>query len=224
MVGFATLASYNLTQLAPLRKRKPRSERGRWILQHRKALWILCAVSLGIVGALATKLSLYDWLNFGHLFLLSLFYDDIIGNIPLRKIPYAKPFFITYVWTMTCAFPPIYDSGDLSLLWTLPECFLFIFGLCVLFDFRDVHEDRELGIKTFATKLSPVRIKALAFACVLASAIYFKAKTGANLTFISLYMAAFALLTLRIKSESGEHAYLLGVDGMIALKLLWLIP
>lgn len=220
LVALATFASYNAAQLAPLRLRRPFNERGLWIKDHSRLLWGFSLFALAGVGFLALRLSLADWLNFGHLFVLVLLYENTFGNKPLRKIPYLKPFFISYIWTMTCALPPFYDSWNPELLWHVPQCFLYMLGLCVLFDIRDQKEDRALGTKTFATRFGARNSKAISLVLMaLSLAALVLLQQGLSVIFPIIYFGLVTALTLALKNDSGEYAYLYGVDGLIALKL-----
>lgn len=236
VIGLATFACYNLVQLGPLRKRAPLGERNTWIFKRRKGLWIMTGIALLCVSLVATQLSLYDWINFGHLFLLALLYESIFDHgplrKPLRKIPYTKPFFIAYIWTMSCAFPALYDLGfALSAtgghLWILPECFFFISGLAMLFDLRDANEDKRLGVKTFPTQLGPKRAKMIAGVFLFLSlALLFKNSletTALSIWSLALYAAAVAAVATMVKNDSPESGFLYGVDGLIGLKGLLLL-
>lgn len=227
LIALATFASYNVAQLAPLRFRRPFNERGLWIKEHSRSLWAYSSIALVGVALLALRLSLADWLNFGHLFVLVLFYENTLGNRPLRKIPYLKPFFISYIWTMTCALAPFYDSWNPELLWHVPQCFLYMLGLCVLFDIRDQKEDLALGTKTFATRFGAGYSKGFSLILIaLSLAGLVLLRQELSIIFPILYFGMVMALTLALKDDSGEYAYLYGVDGLIALKLgalLWAI-
>lgn len=227
MIALATLASYNFVQLAPLRKKAPHGVRSQWIFRNRKPLWGLCVASLGLTMLLSLRLGLYDWINYGHLFILALLYEDTLGNKPLREFPFLKPVIIAYIWTMACALPPILDavfaSGQAQLFILLPECFLFIFSTCVLFDLRDRSEDMSTGIKTFATVYGFKQSKLLALICFSASSIMLWLFGFAPALALLVYSAFFCLLVAKLNKDSGDMPYLLGVDGFLGLKLFLLL-
>lgn len=220
LVGLSTFALYNIAQLAPLRKRGPQNERGLWIQARSKFLWAGALSSLCAVAVLSVQLTLWDWLNFGHLFLLGLLYEDVFGNKPLREIPYLKPFFISYIWSMSCALPPVYDAWNPELLWMPLECFLFMLSLCVLFDIRDAREDKALGVKTLAVRFGPAPSKRTA-AALLALSLFILAPFSAIPPWtLAVYGAVWLLVCAGLRAGSKEYAYLYGVDGLIGLKTL----
>ncbi|MEX0799109.1 MAG: hypothetical protein WD025_06675, partial [Bacteriovoracaceae bacterium] len=167
LVGIASFISYNAVQLIPVIKEGPLNERAEWMLLHSHGLFAAMALASGAILTLLPQLSLFDWLNYGHLFFLTLFYEKVVADFSLRSAPMLKPFLISYVWTMACAFPQIYEGQDNW--WMLPECFLFIFALSALFDIRDIETDKSQGVKTFATELSPSMVKWIAGASMFLS-------------------------------------------------------
>lgn len=222
LIGLATFASYNITQLAPLRLRDPLTPRGWWLKKHSKTLWRMSLIALAMITLLSTQLSLYDWINFSHLFVLSLVYENTFGNTPMRKIPYIKPFWISYIWAMSCALPYAYDSKNWSLLWQTLECFLFILSLCVVFDIRDKFDDLTNDTKTFATKLSLKNVKLISFLIFVAAFAFLIGLYKINLIGAIIFALTYMAILWVAKPNSKESLYLVGVDGLIILKLLLL--
>ncbi len=78
-------------------------------------------------------------------------------SVFLRRIPFAKIFFISYCWMWTTATAPLALHG--SPLWKAMlhpiswERFAFIFALTVPFDIRDMDEDARAGLKTLPNVL-----------------------------------------------------------------------
>lgn len=222
LVGLATVAAYNFTQLVPLRFRDPINERGQWIKERSKGLWALSLLCLLLCAALSYYLSLKDWINFGHLFILCLVYENSFGNRPARKVPYIKPFYISYIWTMACCAPVIYDVGAWDKLGLVAECFFFMLSLCILFDLRDIKEDESLGFATLANRLELSQVKALSFALMALSLVYLGATGASSWRQIALYIGLYGLVVWRTKESSSEYFFLYLVDGMILVKALLL--
>ncbi|MCO4754389.1 MAG: hypothetical protein KC478_07890 [Bacteriovoracaceae bacterium] len=219
-IFLATFISYSAVQLFPLKNKQPRSERSQWILSHRKVLiWSMSLCSV-LILALIPLLDLEDILNFAHLFVLALFYEQVISSKNIRSIPYAKPFLISYVWTMACAYPSYSES--LPML-ALLECFLFIFSLCLLFDLRDIEDDKAQDVVTFATRFGAAAVIPLASISFIAALILVFNLFEVGLISWILFLAIGIVTILKSRPSTADLYYLLAVDGLIGFKLLLLV-
>lgn len=219
IIGLGTFISYNIVQILPLLKRPPISERGRWIQARQKALWFLIGASTVGIGLLSQFLGLKDILNFSHLLLLSLLYEGVVLRKGLRSIPFFKPFLISYVWAMTCAFPVF---GTYTVLPTI-ECFLFIFSLCLLFDLRDVQDDLRQNIKTFANRYGSLAAKMLSVSSLLASVLLLLMFTDLSILLLTSFLMLGIVLISTANERSSDLYYLYLVDGLILVKLFLLL-
>ena len=113
VIFLGTLASYIGVQLIPMHKNKATSQRSIWIKEQKVILYSFLAASFFGIFASLQYLENFDLLNFTHLFILVLFYEKIFLNEKeLRKIPYLKPFIISYVWACVATAPQIFLSLD----------------------------------------------------------------------------------------------------------------
>lgn len=163
----STLLFYNFSLYLSLPKTvvKTPFARTNWILNHKKFFYgfsFICALALIYFGL---QLDFFTQIFLVIIGLISALYAFPIFKyhnkwVNLRSIPYAKVFFISFIWLMSTFWLPILDSqlsGELSATHNLPirsiHRYLFLF-LCTLpFDLRDAKADKYYGIKTFSTQL-----------------------------------------------------------------------
>lgn len=169
--------------------------------------------SIRFIGAL-------DYINYIHLLVLSLLYEGP-KSFNIRKIPFLKPFIISYIWTLSCIAPYYYDYIIFPSPIFIIECFTFIFGLCLFFDYRDTEKDQYEDIKTFANVLDLKQIKKILFVLwgfsTIFAFIYFC--FSYYLILMTLYHL---IIIIKLKEDRPNWYYLLLVDGVIILRGLLL--
>lgn len=148
------------------------SARLTWIRRNR---WVhLVFFFAGLVGAVYYGIVLathWRWL------LLSAFITFLYSapKIPhpwfriLRKIALGKTIFLAFVWMYVTTLLPLQLSGKpwrTDFYFFAASRFFLIYAICILFDHRDRHYDRSIGIRSLVTWLSERGI-ALLFACSL---------------------------------------------------------
>jgi 4-hydroxybenzoate polyprenyltransferase len=151
--------------------------------------------------------------------IISLLYFLPFSN--LRSIPFLKSFIIGLVWTLICVVAPLepqfYHRQQVYF------CFsqlLFITALCVLFNIRDVEQDKLAGTHTVPV-LYGVKI-ARAFT-ILLLLVYLADSYLSQPPFL-FFMSSFTTFLLgvyfTVSSRPGRHSffYLLGVDGIILVQ------
>lgn len=182
---------------------------------HRTLLFIafLCLIIMALVikyfGAL-------DLINYTHLFFLSLFYDAFEG-VRLRKLPYFKPFLISYIWMMSILGTYYYDNIIVPSPVFAIEFFLFIFSLCLMFDYRDRKLDEADGIKNIVNKLSLKQFKVLLLIFFILSSVFSLCYFCFSY-FLVLNLIAHLALIYFLNDKREALYYLLGVDGLIILR------
>lgn len=219
IIGLATFMAYNIVQIMPLFKRSPISERGQWIFRHRKPLWTCIGICLLLITVLSQFLILEDIVNFAHLLLLSLLYEGTVTKKGLRSIPFLKPFLISYVWAMSCAFPVFGFYANLATV----ECFFFIFSLCLLFDLRDIQDDSRQGIKTFATSYGTGVTKVLSTSSFLIALLLVLSFSSVSYILLGVFSSAGILAIYKSAKNTSDLYYLYVVDGLILTKLFLLL-
>ena len=111
---------------------------------------------LGLAIFCVHSLSLTQFLILSCASFTLVFYERVISQFHLRKIPYTKPFIISFTWATLCTFFHIEDIQNLSNLFVnFLDCFALILLLCLALDYRDIKEDSSHHIQTLATESNP---------------------------------------------------------------------
>jgi len=170
-VFFATICSYNFHWYLTPRSLSP-SRRVQWTHRHKTLHFILYLV--GIVGSAVYFFYLAQYFIALCIaaFLTFLYSAPKLpwrGFQLLQKIAVGKTLFLAFVWVyVTTVLPLIIAGGSWHpsfSLFTLGRLFL-IYGICIIFDYRDREDDRTQGIRSLITMLSEKGIDGLFWACM----------------------------------------------------------
>jgi 4-hydroxybenzoate polyprenyltransferase len=226
VVFFGTWVSYLGVQFIPLNKNQYTSKRSLWLKENKIVIIsIMLACSFAIVASVKSLKQL-DLLNFAHLFIIMLFYEKIFSDEKeLRKIPFLKSFLIAYVWACVCVAPQLLEKIHHFQFTIWLEVYFYILALTIPFDIRDVEIDHNQGVRTLATSFKISRVKQLSFIFLLISfCLQFQyLKMNFATIIISVMIAiVYLLLLARTWPNQKDHIFLLGFDGLIFVKLLYL--
>jgi 4-hydroxybenzoate polyprenyltransferase len=224
VVFFATLFVYNLDRLALAsgEDRIQESPRHRWIHRHESALRVSAGVSLLATCVAAAWLPLSVLVALLPLGALALAYS--IPVIPagdrwrrLKDIPGLKVILIAVVWAGATGLLPAIETlenpwgGEVA--WMVGARVLFIAGITLPFDIRDMERDARSGIATIPIWLGVEWTRRLALLCI------------AGFGLLSMHQPALvasavvtALVVLRADEGRGELYYVAGLDGMMLLQ------
>lgn len=200
-----------------------------WIKGHRGALlgWSIAAAAVGSLLALGWP---YERLA---LFLICAVLSTcyFIPRFNLRAVPVVKAAFVALLWSFsTCIFPLLLacDTGlhgilDLHVALLAVDRFLFILGLCFVFNIRDIAVDRVKKVQTLATAVGVTQTKRIAILMVLCSAaisivrwnFFPPAEPLTAVCAVILGSALTAVVLAAAQESRGEYFYLFWVDGMI---------
>ncbi len=146
---------------------------------------------------------------------------------PLRLIPYAKPFIISFCWMVSMGILPmiIYSNGEQDVL-HYKFClilFLYVFAQVILFDFKDVHEDLKEGLITFANSFEEKRVKALIYICLsVALSISFFFRDPILTIVLLLSFIAFYLTVHKIGSQKKSLYFYFILELTLAFPFIFL--
>lgn len=225
LIFFSTLISYISVQLIPIYKTNVFHPRQIWFQKNKRILWFLVCLSFIVISICSFYLTLEEFLNYAHLFVIVLFYEKVLTRKnELRKIPYIKPFLISYVWACMATLNSSFAHESFYLLMT--ESFLFILALTIPFDIRDTEHDQKQNLITLVHLLGERSVKFLCLFFYLGSQVILFQYVEIEVTtvFSAIIMWSFYVFLL-MKSQSNQHDYyfLYGIDSLIIFKLLLLL-
>ncbi|GAC1423337.1 MAG: hypothetical protein NVS9B7_02440 [Flavisolibacter sp.] len=230
LIGFVfsgTVCSYNFHWfLTPPTLEHP-SVKDKWSINYKKFHLVLFII--GILGAAVFTLLLFRyWIWLLLTAFLTFMYSAPKLSFPLfvhiRKIAIGKTIFLAVAWThITCLLPMIIGEVNLGkqALWFLLNRFFYIYAICIVFDRRDVAEDRKAGIKSLITLFSEKGIDKLfwssmiIFLTTLAALLYFFSLQQ----IIALLVPAIILVFLYYPSKKNhsDYLYYFIVDGLMMM-------
>lgn len=198
-----------------------------WNIAHRKIHLVFFVI--GALGAAYFTILLLDhWFWLGVTAFLTFMYSA--PKIPhpavywLRRIAVGKTIFLAFAWAhVTTLLPMVIYLRSLQwphVLFFINR-FFFIYAICILFDYRDVEDDRKAGIRSLITYLSARNIDRLFWFSVLV----FFASTLALLPYFSVLVVAALLIPGIIlcilyypsKKNVSDYQYYFVLDGLMML-------
>lgn len=235
-VAFSTFFTYNLQRSVKLEHFKEYRSAGRnnWLVRNEKIIRVL-----GFIGGLGTLvLALFlkwtDWLILVIPGLFSLFYAMPLSKKKkkgraLRQAPYLKIYLISFTWMVSCIALPAIHTHDWSILhygafwWLMAEGLLFIFGITIPFDLRDLPYDHphQKTIPQLFGKRGALYIAAFAlvFSSFCSSMIW--ASGGMNSAVFLAYNLGNLLalmFVVRTNAERSEMYFSALLDGSTLIK------
>jgi 4-hydroxybenzoate polyprenyltransferase len=163
LAGFVfsgSVCSYNFHwYLTPPKVEQP-TEKQAWNISNKKIHFVLFVVGL-IGSAVFTFLLLDHWFWLGITAFVTFLYSAPKISHPffafLRRIAIGKTIFLAFAWMhVTTLLPMVMNLKTLSShhVWFVVNRFFYIYAICILFDYRDVEEDKGTGIKSLITYLN----------------------------------------------------------------------
>jgi 4-hydroxybenzoate polyprenyltransferase len=230
LIGFVcsgTVASYNFHWYLTPPEVDPQSNKLGWNVRHRKVHLLLF-----LIGALSSVLFCWvlreHWFWLGITACITFLYSAPKISHPffsyLKKVAVGKTIFLAMVWMHVTALLPL-------LLYELPltgtellfvtNRFFFIYAICVLFDYRDVDEDKKAGIRSMITFLSEKGIHSLFWVSVAISFITLFLMRNAFTTDVLVALAIPQLLLCVLygpaRRNFSDYLYYFVLDGLMMM-------
>ena len=82
----------------------------------------------------------------------------------LKQVAIGKTIFLTTVWTYVTAILPVFIAGlhfNHQMKWFAASRFFLIYGICILFDYRDRADDKEEGLRTLVNYFDETAVNRL---------------------------------------------------------------
>ena len=209
------------------------SHKIKWNLSNRPIHLILFI--LGLIGAAITcflLISHWVWLGFTAFFTF-MYSAPLINHaltIWLRKVVIGKTIFLAFAWThVTTLLPILIVSGKLqeASIWFVLNRFFFIYAICIVFDRRDIDNDKAIGIKSLITYLSAKGVDRLFWLSLLfvfiTTVVLSQWLKTFDLVILLIPALIMGLLYEYVKKNRSDYLYYFLLDGLMALSAPMLI-
>jgi len=231
LAGFVfcgTICSYNFHwYLTPSLTEQQSGKKLAWNVSNKTIhLVLLC---LGLAGAAVFAFLLLEhWFWLGATAFFTFLYSAPKIQYPLlsqlKKIAVGKTIFLAFAWAhVTALLPLVINIKTLEprhILFVVNR-FFFIYAICILFDYRDVEEDRKAGIKSMVTLLNETGIDILFWGSVLSVLIssLWLLKFFPFSVFLALLAPSVILIFLYYPSKRNfsDYLYYFVLDGLMML-------
>jgi 4-hydroxybenzoate polyprenyltransferase len=230
-VFFATICSYNFHwYLTPVSHSS--GDRTRWSARHRITHLILYFT--GVAGAILFFYKLRNhWFALCIATLLTFLYSAPKIPLPyfrfLKQVAVGKTIFLTSVWTYVTAIMPVFVSGQKyfshEMKWFAASRFFLIYGICILFDYRDRADDRQEGLRTLVNYFDEVAVSRLfrfAFIAFILFSFGLLFSGVPVLTIVVIIIPGIVLYGLfeYAKRSISDYFYYFVLDGLMMLSAL----
>ncbi|MDX2171705.1 MAG: UbiA family prenyltransferase [Bacteroidota bacterium] len=215
----ATFCLYNLQRLY-YSAMQPESIKYAWYIKNRRLIFTLiillfiCSFNFLWNFFIENKMHLF---GYSILSVASLAY--FLPPIQLKKIGVLKPFLISAVFVaVTIIIPLDFKITGKVLFYSFAQ-FCFVSILCVLFDIRDVNEDRGKGVRTIPVLVGLKKTKII---CAMILISYFIIATrffnSSYLVTLLLLVCILTIIIMLTNEKRNNYFYLVIVDGMLLLQ------
>ncbi|RYZ26731.1 MAG: hypothetical protein EOO10_14740 [Chitinophagaceae bacterium] len=184
---------------------------------------------VGLLGAAVTALLLIEhWLWFSFTAFFTFLYSAPMINHPLtvwlRRIAVGKTIFLSLAWMHVTALLPLLIEADTitmaHVVYVLNR-FFFIYAICIVFDRRDVENDRRAGIKSLITYLNAKGVDRLFWASLIlvfiTAGFMIKWLSLPDVLILTLPAVIMGLLYEHSKRNTSDYLYYFLLDGLMAL-------
>jgi 4-hydroxybenzoate polyprenyltransferase len=229
-VFFATLCSYNFHWYLTAAT-QTMTDRVLWSLKH-KALHGLLYFA-GVIGSVIFFYKLRQhWFALLFATLLTFLYSAPKIPLPylrfLKQVALGKTIFLSTVWTYVTAILPVFMAEmhfNHEMKWFAASRFFLIYGICILFDYRDRAEDRQEGIRTMVNYFDESGVNRIFHFSLIAFLIF-----TIGLFFSSVPLHIILLLMIpgiilfflykKAKVSNSDYLYYFVLDGLMMLSAL----
>jgi 4-hydroxybenzoate polyprenyltransferase len=230
LAGFVfsgSVCSYNFHWYLTPSVTEQQSKKLAWNFSNKKLHLILFIA--GLVGSAVFSLMLIEhWIWLGVTAIATFLYSA--PKIPfypftlLRKIAVAKTIYLAFAWMHVTTLLPLMMSvkqlHQPQVLFIINR-FFFLYAICILFDYRDVEEDRRAGIRSMITYFSEPGVLGL----FRASLVIFAITAMLLLRFFSVEVVIallipgiiLSLLYRKARTNFSDYFYYFVLDGLMML-------
>jgi len=230
LAGFVfsgSVCSYNFHwYLTPPHVAEP-SEKEVWNICNKRIHLVLFIAGL-ISSAVFSFLLIKHWFWLGITAFVTFLYSAPKISHPafsyLRNIAVGKTIFLAFAWMhVTTLLPMVMNMKRLEMhhVWFAVNRFFFIYAICVLFDYRDVEEDKRAGIRSLITFLPEKGVDTLFWGSisvvVLTSALLLGYFSILEISVLLLPVLILSFLYYPSKRNFSDYLYYFILDGLMML-------
>ena len=165
------------------------------------------------------------------------YYTPLLKYLPFRSYRSKgvfKSLAISWVWSITCCFIPIWFSHQPSgSLWTplftfhFVQLFLFVLVLAILFDIKDLHKDEQAAVYTIALSLGArqtvkkiIAPLLIVYYLIVMYGVFCMGMPPVILLLQGLLSILTYFIALAILTQKAIYLNLLLIDGLLVIKAL----
>lgn len=230
LAGFVfsgSVCSYNFHwYLTPPHVEQP-TEKEEWNISNKKIHLLLFIAGL-IGSAVFTFLLIEHWFWLGITAFVTFLYSAPKISYPifshLKKVALGKTIFLAFAWMhVTTLLPIVIQLKTLNIyhVWFVVNRFFYIYAICILFDYRDVEEDKNAGIRSLITYLSEKGIDALFWGSIvvvlITSFLLLNSFSVAEMIALLIPVLILSLLYYPSKRNFSDYLYYFILDGLMML-------
>lgn len=229
-VFFATICSYNFHWYLTPHEAGAKA-RTNWSLSHKNAH--LLFYFAGVIGSFIFFYKLRQhWFALFIATLLTFLYSAPKIPLPyfrfLKQVAIGKTIFLTTVWTYVTTMLPVFMAGlhfNHQMKWFAASRFFLIYGICILFDYRDRADDKEEGIRSMVNYFEEAGVNRLFIFSMIAFVVFTLCLLFAGNSLISVIILVIpglilALIYKRSKTSVSDYLYYFILDGLMMLSAL----
>jgi 4-hydroxybenzoate polyprenyltransferase len=226
-VFFGSVCSYNFHwYLTPPHVEEP-TKKEEWNISNKKIHLVFFII--GLIGSgIFSLLLLQYWVWLGITAFVTFLYSAPKISHPifshLKKIALGKTIFLAFAWMhVTTLLPMVITEKalDIQHILFVINRFFYIYAICILFDYRDVEEDRQAGIKSLITYLNEKGVDALFWGSILVvvatSVLFINYFTITEVIALMVPVIILSLLYYPAKKNFSDYFYYFILDGLMML-------
>ena len=147
----------------------------------------------------------------------------------LKQVAVGKTIFLTAVWTYVTAILPVLISEQKhfthEMKWFAASRFFLIYGICILFDYRDRADDSEEGLRTLINYFDETVVNRLFWFAFIAfvffsCGLFFSGVSVLNVIIIIIPGIILLSLFKLAKKTVSDYLFYLVLDGLMMLSAL----
>ncbi len=221
----STIFAYNFQRLVRLKKGQEHYYKD-WLFKNIKAVYFLMLIS-----ATASAYLFFDFKSTTKIAILFSGALSILYPFGIRKIPFAKIFIISFVWSVSTMLLLVLENNiqmSKDTIYRFASLFLFIFSITIPFDIRDVEYDlyNVITIPSFfgIKKAKYIAVFALFMCGIIAFIQYFEMTLNlANLLALILLYILAVFFVQKSDKKKGERYFSFWVESLSIISYFLLL-